>query len=777
MKHQLETIARSRVRTAESQIAHSETCIHAGNPLAAEQQPQRLRERLQAKASLAREEASAMALGIEAFARATPQERTAMLHEGAPEAIYGRTIDFVGIAFLERGAIAARAVARVAYRDGRPQGSGFMVSDRLFLTNHHVIDSARATGNFCLEFDYELDPSDRPRGVTRFALDPEALFLTDPITGLDYTLVGVGAKLGGPGSLSHFGWCGLSDASNKHALGEVANVVQHPDGRYKEVVLRENRLVSRLDQVLHYVADTQPGSSGSPVFNNEWRPIALHHWGGPWRQRPANNGKPASTQINEGIRISALVADLRRKLARVPARQRGLVEEALALGESLPAAQPPAPPVVDDSPRVMIDADGRVTWKIPLEISMRVPPTNGAPPAPSARVVEASTPAPAEEAIQPSTEYADRSGYKPRFIEGFRLDLPRLSEQQKRAAAPNLQAESGDDPFELKYHHFSVVMNKERRLAFFTACNIDGARAKKVDRRTGVVTALRSDDPGLLERLADEGFEGAEASEQWFDDDRIDAAHYAGADVYSAQQVPGFPTSSGMARTLRMFQRGHLVRRMDPAWGTSRIALLADADTFHWTNCSPQVGFFNMGRAAPSTPASAGGKLWRALENYVLRNAVADDMRVSVFTGPVFGANDRRFRTIRVPGRFWKVVVWAEGGALRSLAMIADQTPVIRVWPEAVGDGQESFGDADELGRVEDFVTTVAEIERLTKLSFDSDIVAADIYAGGESLRVTQPGELPLGRRRRPGKTTAAKKTNATKTTSKKTAAAPRKKR
>jgi endonuclease G, mitochondrial len=75
-----------------------------------------------------------------------------------------------------------------------------------------------------------------------------------------------------------------------HSLGEVANIVQHPDGRLKEVVLRENRLVARLDTVLHYVADTEPGSSGSPVFNNQWQAIALHHWGGPWRQKATIGG-------------------------------------------------------------------------------------------------------------------------------------------------------------------------------------------------------------------------------------------------------------------------------------------------------------------------------------------------------------------------------------------------------------------------------------------------------------------------------------------------------
>ena len=41
------------------------------------------------------------------------------------------------------------------------------------------------------------------------------------------------------------------------------------------------------------------------------------------------------------------------------------------------------------------------------------------------------------------------------------------------------------DPFELKYEHFSVVLNGARRMPFFSICNIDGAHRNKIDRVTG----------------------------------------------------------------------------------------------------------------------------------------------------------------------------------------------------------------------------------------------------------------------------------------------------
>ena len=61
--------------------------------------------------------------------------------------------------------------------------------------------------------------------------------------------------------------------------GEYVNIVQHPNGEPKQLALRENQLVDVLENFLHYQTDTAPGSSGSPVFSDEWEVVALHHSG------------------------------------------------------------------------------------------------------------------------------------------------------------------------------------------------------------------------------------------------------------------------------------------------------------------------------------------------------------------------------------------------------------------------------------------------------------------------------------------------------------------
>ena len=235
----------------------------AGNPLASEKNGARLVARLMAKNNMAREEAEATAVGIRAFEQMSKSDRKKVLgssaEAGGPEAIWGQTIDFVGVAFFERGRRAANAVGRVAYENGRGWGSGFLVTNRLFLTNNHVIPTPEAARNLRAEFDFELDIRDNPLAKTSFTFDPGALFVTDPVEGLDFTLIAIGDRQSGPRVLSYYGYRPLSDASDKHAIGEVVNIVQHPKGRYKEVVLRENRLVARGPEALHYVADTRAG--------------------------------------------------------------------------------------------------------------------------------------------------------------------------------------------------------------------------------------------------------------------------------------------------------------------------------------------------------------------------------------------------------------------------------------------------------------------------------------------------------------------------------------
>jgi len=286
-------------------------------------------------------------------------------------------------------------------------------------------------------------------------------------------------------------------------------------------------------------------------------------------------------------------------------------------------------------------------------------------------------------------------------------------------------------------------MNRVRRIAFFTVCDIDGSVARSIGRTSRVVADLSSTDPGLREALA--SLNDSE-SDSWSYDDRISRDAMLGGDFYARQRVPGFSDARSGDRIARMFQKGHLVRRLDPAWGDIRTAIEAELDTFHWTNAAPQVGFFNMGRGDATIEGTGKGNLWRSVENYVLRNAVASDSRVVSFTGPLFREDDQLFRGVQIPARFFKVTVWARGGELRSIALIADQSLVYGSWPETidqeVANLEDVFVTEEEFAKVADFLSTVTEIEELAGIDFGKEVRDADVRAGQSTSSLDGPKTL-----------------------------------
>ncbi|MGX1911493.1 trypsin-like serine peptidase [Streptomyces phaeochromogenes] len=236
------------------------------------------------------------------------------------ERILGAASELQSVNFLARGARAARAVARISIiQDGGRRagfGTGFLVGERLLLTNNHVLpDVATATGSFA-EFDLESDVDGVPKPVDTYDLAPDELFVTDPE--IDYTLVAVAAGSDGrrPGTVH--GRLRLIAQQGKIVIGEPVNIIGHPDRRPKEVALRANELLNQLPQFLHYRTDTEPGNSGSPVFNDQWEVVALHH-----ASVPAPDG--AGWIANEGARVSAILRHL--TVAELPPEQKALLAE------------------------------------------------------------------------------------------------------------------------------------------------------------------------------------------------------------------------------------------------------------------------------------------------------------------------------------------------------------------------------------------------------------------------------------------------------------------
>lgn len=231
--------------------------------------------------------------------------------------------NFLPASFLVEGARRQAAVARIRLKkphNGLPAGSGwgtgFLLSNSLFLTNNHVIpDRQFAKSHLRVQFNFQNDLTGALLPVEEFEFDGDSFFLTSPENKLDFTLIRIRANDGGlPGAppvMPGTKWGSIPPEDGLiAALGQKVNVIQHPDGRPKEVVLHQNEVTDVFSEVIHYRADTEPGSSGSPVFGNNWELLALHHAGG----RRDASGKWVS---NEGIRIDRIVADIRANAAGV----------------------------------------------------------------------------------------------------------------------------------------------------------------------------------------------------------------------------------------------------------------------------------------------------------------------------------------------------------------------------------------------------------------------------------------------------------------------------
>ncbi len=207
---------------------------------------------------------------------------------------------------------------------------------------------------------------------------------------------------------------------------------------------------------------------------------------------------------------------------------------------------------------------------------------------PAAETLEAS-----QNGVSPPETFDGRNGYVADFLAGFTIPLPMASSGMRLLRR-------GGTGFELKYEHFSVIMSEERRMPMLTACNIDGAQSRRLPR-----------------------------VQEWKYDGRLDRDDQWGNDLYSNNEA----------------DKGHMVRREDPIWGTLTTSKRANIDTFHYTNCCPQMAVVNQ-------------QIWLGLENYVLTHTRDDDMKVSVFTGPFFTADDFSYRGALIPRSFWKIVAF-----------------------------------------------------------------------------------------------------------------------
>ena len=341
--------------------------------------------------------------------------------------------NLLAINFLDRGRRAADAVCRIKLPmdGGHAYGTGFLIAPRLLMTNNHVLASIAEAMQAEAEFGYEHDLDGVLRYPVSFHLDPHSVFVTSPA--LDVTLVAVAPLADNGRPIDRYGWVPLIPTTGKVVDGEAVSIVQHPNGDPKQIAIHASQVLKiaesepggELSNFIHYSTDTEPGSSGSPVFNDQWHVVALHHKAVPAPKQSAD--APTEWIANEGVRISAISRWLERNRFE------------------------------DENARRALDQIGR---------AMGFPP-----------LVE---PAVSASSLWPTEQYAP---FKParwkRGEVGYRSDF--LSEIVALEPIYRALAKAGDvapllnkSGYELDYFHFSALLHAKRRFPLMTAVNIDG---------------------------------------------------------------------------------------------------------------------------------------------------------------------------------------------------------------------------------------------------------------------------------------------------------------
>ncbi len=592
----------------------------------------------------------------------------------ALERIIGRN-DLMSINYFQIGFTVSKSVCRIHVKNenGGNEGraTGFLISPNLLMTNNHVFEKREDTLRSFVEFDYQYTEEGIMSQTHLFGLLPGEFFYTNPK--LDYTIVAVNnlSKNGGK-VLSDFGFLKLFEESSKALLSENLSIVQHPGGELKQVAIRENQLLEfdPGSPFITYSTDTTQGSSGSPVYNDQWQVVALHHSGVP-RKDTAGNWLQKNGQIwrvgmddnlidwvsNEGIRISSIISDLK---ARVPGDK--YIIEMLAVTQpahiNSEAAGKKVESLSGSQPLKSNNMSNTVTFNLPIEVSVNIGPNFTPVSTAVGATAQVLNTVPVNFVVERANNqnYRGRNGYQSDFVKAgnFKIELDKLLESQTANLAPILNPTAENKNF-LKYFNFSVVIHKYRKLCLLTAVNIDGNRLDPVNRE----------------------------NTKWIMDPRMDERYQTGPSVYAQNDL----------------DRGHMVRRLDPVWGEH--ANEANDDTFHFTNSAPQHKDLNQ-------------KTWLSLENYILNGAGQDRIKASVFTGPVFGPGDKPYRGVLLPLQFWKVAAMIKSDGTPSV------TGYLLKQPDSISDFTDREGIRDDgFGEFKTYQVPLQKIANLTGLKFD----------------------------------------------------------
>ena len=193
--------------------------------------------------------------------------------------------------------------------------TGFLIGPDLFMTNHHCIHDEQGLlplgRSSAIYMDYYQDTDVDP---TRGGITARASTVLRADEAKDYALLRLDRPIG-----DTYGWLDL-DTTTEPDASQSVKLMSHNDGRSKEIVRRNSQIYTippghplfDVPSAIAYFADSEPGSSGSPVFLRDGTGvIGIHHSG--WS---TTGGVPIH---NSGTLMAYIVPEIQQYLPQPPA--------------------------------------------------------------------------------------------------------------------------------------------------------------------------------------------------------------------------------------------------------------------------------------------------------------------------------------------------------------------------------------------------------------------------------------------------------------------------
>jgi endonuclease G, mitochondrial len=214
--------------------------------------------------------------------------------------------EFLDVGFLAKAIQQSASVCKVEVQSQGNFGTGFLISQRLLLTNYHILkinedsDIDTNANSTVLHFGcFTSNPGTETQGQT-FRLSRERPILKQsPKDQLDYVLLQVDENIMQANEVRPVSWNFQQKLSRRMSL----NILQHPEGSVMKLSMNCNAVTGIYEDSnrIQYVSRTTDGSSGSPCFDDNWNVVALHH----------SRQSTAVKSVGEGILFKSIFDEIK----------------------------------------------------------------------------------------------------------------------------------------------------------------------------------------------------------------------------------------------------------------------------------------------------------------------------------------------------------------------------------------------------------------------------------------------------------------------------------